>query len=137
MYGEKNVSRYDPTSDSFIRLSESDRNSRQTIENSESNNRKTIQRRNQQNNRTNLENRVSGDALFDAQDLIEEIKEVGAKVDDNGYYYLVDINDNRNIKFCRENRINNEIELIEIEDSNIISKLILCFEKTLKNEVND
>lgn len=58
-------------------------------------------------------------------------------IDNNVYYYLVDINDNRNIKFCRENRINNEIELIEIEDSNIISKLILCFEKILKNEVND
>ena len=35
-------------------------------------------------------------------------------IDNNVYYYLVDINDNRNIKFCRENRINNEIELIEI-----------------------
>ena len=37
----------------------------------------------QENNR--LENRVSGDDLLDAQDFISEIKEVGAKVDDNGY----------------------------------------------------
>ena len=58
-------------------------------------------------------------------------------IDNNVYYYLVDINDNGNIKFCRENKIDNEIELIEIEDSNIISKLILFFEKTLKNEIND
>lgn len=42
---------------------------------------------NQQNieNQTKLENRVSGDDLLDAQDFISEIKEVGAKVDDNGY----------------------------------------------------
>ena len=46
---------------------------------------------NQSNNKTNsgnklkLDQRVSGDTLLDAQDLIEEIKSVGAKVDDNGY----------------------------------------------------
>ncbi|MBP3920833.1 MAG: hypothetical protein J6D28_04635 [Bacilli bacterium] len=32
-----------------------------------------------------LEQRVSGDALLDAQDFIEEIKSVGANVDENGY----------------------------------------------------
>ena len=36
-------------------------------------------------NNNTLENRVSGDALLNAQDLIDELKEVGAKVDDNGY----------------------------------------------------
>ena len=37
------------------------------------------------NNTLSLEQRVSGDRLLDAQDLIEEVKSVGAKVDDNGY----------------------------------------------------
>lgn len=32
-----------------------------------------------------LENRVSGDKLLDAQDFINEVKNVGANVDDNGY----------------------------------------------------
>lgn len=35
-----------------------------------------------------LEQRVSGDELLDAQDLIEEVKSVGAKVDKNGYVTL-------------------------------------------------
>lgn len=35
-----------------------------------------------------LEERVSGDRLLDAQDLIEEIKQVGAEVDKNGYVTL-------------------------------------------------
>lgn len=35
-----------------------------------------------------LEQRVSGNELLDAQDLIEEIKSVGAKVDKNGYVTL-------------------------------------------------
>lgn len=32
-----------------------------------------------------LENRVSGDELLNAQDLIEELKNVGAEIDENGY----------------------------------------------------
>ena len=35
-----------------------------------------------------LEERVSGDELLDAQDLIEDIKSVGGEVDDNGYVTL-------------------------------------------------
>lgn len=41
---------------------------------------------NEQNNK--LASRVSGDALLDAQDLINTIKDVGANVDDNGYVTL-------------------------------------------------
>jgi len=37
-----------------------------------------------QNNKT-IEQRVSGDELLDAKDLIEELKSVGAKIDNNGY----------------------------------------------------
>ena len=43
-----------------------------------------------------LENRVSGDELLDAQDLIEEIKTVGAKVDKNGYVTLYHQTTNEN-----------------------------------------
>ena len=43
---------------------------------------------NQINRNTKLENRVSGDTLLDAQDFINEVKNVGAKVDDNGYVTL-------------------------------------------------
>lgn len=37
------------------------------------------------NSSFNLEQRVSGDTLLDAQDLINELKSVGANVDENGY----------------------------------------------------
>lgn len=40
------------------------------------------------NSSFSLEQRVSGNELLDAQDLIEEIKSVGAKVDKNGYVTL-------------------------------------------------
>lgn len=38
-----------------------------------------------QENAIKLDQRVSGDELLNAQDFIEEVKSVGAKVDDNGY----------------------------------------------------
>lgn len=37
------------------------------------------------NSSFSLDQRVSGDALLDAQDFIDEVKSVGAEVDDNGY----------------------------------------------------
>ena len=40
---------------------------------------------NEENVKTKLEDRVSGDDLFNAQDLIEEIESVGGAVDENGY----------------------------------------------------
>lgn len=40
------------------------------------------------NSSFSLEQRISGDELLDVQDLIEEIKSVGAKVDKNGYVTL-------------------------------------------------
>lgn len=48
-----------------------------------------------------LENRVSGDDLLDAQDLIEEVKSVGGEVDDNGYvtvYHQTSDENAQNIK---------------------------------------
>ena len=58
-------------------------------------------------------------------------------IDNNVYYYLVDINDYNNIKFCRENKLGTRIELIEIKDQNVIKNLISCFCKTLKNEMEE
>ncbi len=43
-----------------------------------------------------LEKRILGDELLDAQDLIEEIKSVGAKVDKNGYVTLYHQTTNEN-----------------------------------------
>lgn len=48
------------------------------------------------NSSFSLEQRVSGDELLDAQDLIEEIKSVGAKVDKNGYVTLYHQTTNEN-----------------------------------------
>ena len=45
------------------------------------------------------------------------------------YYYLVDINDNSNIKFCCEN----ERKLIELENKKIIQTII----PKLLNEINN
>lgn len=48
------------------------------------------------NSSFSLEQRVSGDKLLDTQDLIEEIKTVGAKVDKNGYVTLYHQTTNEN-----------------------------------------
>lgn len=48
------------------------------------------------NSSFSLEQRVSGDELLDAQDLIEEIKSVGANVDKNGYVTLYHQTTNEN-----------------------------------------
>ena len=49
-----------------------------------------------------LEQRISGDELLDAQDLIEEIKSVGAKVDKNGYVTLYHQTTNENADKIRQ-----------------------------------
>lgn len=49
-----------------------------------------------------LERRISGDELLDAQDLIEEIKSVGAKVDKNGYITLYHQTTNENADKIRQ-----------------------------------
>lgn len=53
-----------------------------------------------QDNKT-LEQRVSGDELLDAQDLIEELKSVGASVDSNGYVRLYHQTTNENAEKIR------------------------------------
>ena len=54
------------------------------------------------NSSFSLEQRVSGDELLDTQDLIEEIKSVGAKVDKNGYVTLYHQTTNENADKIRQ-----------------------------------
>ena len=49
-----------------------------------------------------LEERVSGDKLLDTQDLINEIKDVGAEVDDNGYVTVYHQTTDENAQKIRE-----------------------------------
>ena len=49
------------------------------------------------------------------------------------YYYLVDINNNNNLKFCYED--NNE--LVEIEDKELTTKLLPMFLEVSKGELNN
>lgn len=60
-----------------------------------------------------------------------------AKIDNITYYYLVDVNKNENIKFCYEDSNENEIELVEVEDKNLIQKLIQILTENIKNEITN
>lgn len=55
-----------------------------------------------------------------------------AEKDNTVYYYLVDINDISNIKFCYEVISDSKLELVEVEDKQLIKKLILLFAKNIK-----
>ncbi len=54
--------------------------------------------------------------------------------DNKVYYYLVDTNDNSNIKFCYESRNESQIDLIEVNDEELIKSLLLSFANNIKNE---
>ncbi len=43
------------------------------------------------------------------------------------YYYLIDINNVKNVKFCREERVGETIILKEITDKEVITNLIRVF----------
>ncbi len=51
----------------------------------------------------------------------------------NTYYFLVDIDDVKNIKVCCEKIENNSIKLVQIEDENTLDRLMLLFTETVKN----
>lgn len=53
--------------------------------------------------------------------------------DNTTYYYLVDINDNSNIKFCYEDTSNGILELVEINDVELIKNLIILFNNNIKD----
>ena len=52
---------------------------------------------------------------------------------DKNYYYLLDKNNNINLKFCFED---NE-ELVEINDEKLISKLLPLFVETVQKEIDN
>lgn len=52
--------------------------------------------------------------------------------DGKNYYYLLDINNKENFKFCYED---NE-ELVEIEDKELNTKLLSLFVETAKKEID-
>lgn len=53
--------------------------------------------------------------------------------EDKNYYYLLDKNDLKNVKFCYED---NE-ELVEINDKELITKLLPLFVKIAQKEINN
>ena len=79
--------------------------------------------------------------MIDIKDLItlsdgNEYCVVSKTVKDNiVYYYLVDVKDNSNIKFCYEDKISNHIDLVEIDDANLIKSLFISFANSIKNEL--
>ena len=48
-----------------------------------------------------------------------------ASFQDNTYYYLIDKNNNENMKFCQENEKN--ASLIELDDPSLIQQLLPIF----------
>ncbi len=52
-------------------------------------------------------------------------------IGDKVYYYLVDINNYNNFKMCLEDRSEDSISLIEVEDAKEIEKLRLLFTKDI------
>jgi len=53
--------------------------------------------------------------------------------DNKTYYYLVDINDNTNLMFCKEDSDPSKKELIEVEDKELVKTLLPLF----VNELGD
>ena len=51
------------------------------------------------------------------------------------YYYLVDVKDNSNIKFCYEDKTPNQIDLVEIDDERLIRRLLISFANNIINEL--
>jgi len=56
-----------------------------------------------------------------------------ANYQDNIYYYLIDKNNNENIKFCIENRVKST--LTEVEDNNLIKCLLPIFLNSTLNSI--
>ena len=52
------------------------------------------------------------------------------------YYYLIDINNVKNVKFCREERVGETIILKEITDKEVITNVIRVFYIQEKRSLN-
>ena len=57
-------------------------------------------------------------------------------IKDVNYYYLVDIHNVKNIKFCQEEQAEDAIILKEINDKEVITNLIKAFYSQEKGKLN-
>lgn len=56
-----------------------------------------------------------------------------ANVDDKNYFYLIDKNDNSNLKFCYQDND----ELVELNDKELVTRLLPLFVENAKGELED
>ena len=54
-------------------------------------------------------------------------------VDDKNYFYLIDKNDNSNVKFCYQEND----ELVELNDKELVTRLLPLFVENAKGELED
>lgn len=54
-------------------------------------------------------------------------------VDDKNYFYLIDKNDNSNLKFCYQDND----ELVELNDKELVTRLLPLFVENAKGELED
>ena len=54
-------------------------------------------------------------------------------VDDKNYFYLIDKNDNSNVKFCYQDND----ELVELNDKELVTRLLPLFVENAKGELED
>ena len=54
-------------------------------------------------------------------------------VDDKNYFYLIDKNDNSNVKFCCQDND----ELVELNDKELVTRLLPLFVENAKGELED
>ena len=61
--------------------------------------------------------------------------EVVSKIsaDDKNYFYLIDKNDNSNVKFCYQDND----ELVELNDKELVTRLLPLFVENAKGELED
>ena len=57
--------------------------------------------------------------------------------EDKSYLYLVDINNNENLKFCLERKDEQGYIVDEIEDTTLIQKLLPLFYESSKNIIEE
>ena len=54
-------------------------------------------------------------------------------VDDKNYFYLIDKNNNSNVKFCYQDND----ELVELNDKELVTRLLPLFVENAKGELED
>lgn len=56
-----------------------------------------------------------------------------ANADNRNYFYLIDKNDNSNVKFCYQDND----ELVELNDKELVTRLLPLFVENAKEELED